>query len=113
MRRVLAVGVFSIGLVCVHYSVFTLIATGTLVNSQLRTTEDGNVAASWRRTNDGWEKLDHWNLPPSVRKERPIVVELHPLIVALFEMFLALGALTVLSPVDAKDTSRLKRQGCT
>jgi hypothetical protein len=57
---------------------------------------DGKVTTAWRRTRDGWERPG-W-LTSSTRSCRPT---LHPTVVALAEILLAVAALVALS--ETKD----------
>ena len=60
---------------------------------------------AWRRTADGWEKTARWHNEPAVR--RPA---LHPMVVALLQMLLALGALIAFSRNDSDTARREKRR---
>lgn len=53
---------------------------------------DGRPESVWRRTRDGWEKISWWT--PRTRTPRTV---LHPMVVGLLEMFLALAALIAFS----------------
>ena len=57
----------------------------------------------WRRTVDGWEKVTWWSDEPEVVRHCPT---LHPMVVALLQMFLALGALIVFSRKHRLPTRR-------
>ena len=52
---------------------------------------------AWRRTIDGWEKTTWWSSDPPIR--RPA---LHPTVVALMQMFLALGALILFAGAGSR-----------
>ena len=49
-------------------------------------------AVAWRRTRDGWERPSQWSVRP---RSRPPA--LHPVVVGLFEAFLAAAALIAFS----------------
>lgn len=55
----------------------------------------------WRRTENGWERIDQWE-PPAPRQDH-----VHPAVVATLELLISLGALVGLSP-HATASSRIQ-----
>ncbi len=72
---------------CSECSTETVGGLCALHAQKLFSSEPGSKTA-WRRTADGWEKTTWWSSDPPIR--RPA---LHPTVVALMQIFLALGAL--------------------
>ena len=68
---------------------------------------DGQPQTGWRRTCDGWERITWWTAQPETR--RPV---LHPTVVALLEMFLALAALVAFSRAPDRRAGTKPKTAC-
>ncbi len=57
----------------------------------------------WRRTAQGWEQRAHWRMPGHARVGAPEyaeipIVSVHPVVVALLQLLISLGALLAFEP---------------
>lgn len=56
-------------------------------------TAAGDVNDQWRRTKDGWERRKNWMLAPPSFESVPIAWRIHPVLIALVQLLVALLAL--------------------